>query len=59
VLSKADILTDLPAFNNLIHLEVCSYFHTMSSNPDYVSTVITFLRFLELSPNLESIVFAA
>ncbi|KAI3897264.1 hypothetical protein MKX03_036614 [Papaver bracteatum] len=48
ILSQADILlTDLPAFNNLIHMEISS-----------ISTLRRFFRFLQLSPNLESIVFA-
>ncbi|XP_026418281.1 F-box protein At4g09920-like [Papaver somniferum] len=48
ILSQADILlADLPAFNNLIHLEVSS-----------AAILRRFFRFLQLWPNLESIVFA-
>ncbi|KAI3983331.1 hypothetical protein MKX01_013398 [Papaver californicum] len=48
ILSQADILlNNLPAFNNLIHLEV-----------GLISVARRFYRFLKLSPNLESIVFA-
>ncbi|KAI3870336.1 hypothetical protein MKX03_001471 [Papaver bracteatum] len=49
--SEADILL-FPAFNNLMHLEVIEHFDS-----GYVSTVRRFFKFLQLSPNLESIVF--
>ncbi|KAI3832419.1 hypothetical protein MKX03_020653 [Papaver bracteatum] len=60
VLSQVDILfSDLPVFNNLIHVEVSSQF-------DYggvqifpaLSTSRILFRFLQLSPNLETIAFA-
>ncbi|KAI3895120.1 hypothetical protein MKW92_014323, partial [Papaver armeniacum] len=53
VLSKAEVLlTDLPAFNNLIHLEISSKFDCT-----IFGSVTILFRFLQLSPNLESIVF--
>ncbi|KAI3849476.1 hypothetical protein MKX03_033768, partial [Papaver bracteatum] len=52
------LLTDLPAFNNLIHLEVCSRYYCRNFGSDSVSVMRRFFRFLQLSPNLESIVFA-
>ncbi|KAI3968430.1 hypothetical protein MKW92_012694 [Papaver armeniacum] len=59
VLSQVDILlTDLPAFNNLIHLEVSSEFDWERVGSDPVSTLRILFRFLQLSPNLETIVFA-
>ncbi|KAI3849475.1 hypothetical protein MKX03_033767 [Papaver bracteatum] len=59
VQSEADILlTDLPAFNNLIHLEVRSRYYCTGLASDSISVMRRFFRFLQLSPNLESIVFA-
>ncbi|RZC81513.1 hypothetical protein C5167_044087 [Papaver somniferum] len=59
VLSEADVfLTNLLAFNNLIHLEGSSIFDCPSFGSESVSIMRRFFRFLQLSPNLESIVFA-
>ncbi|KAI3844106.1 hypothetical protein MKW92_023148, partial [Papaver armeniacum] len=59
VQSETDILlTDFPAFNNLIHLEVSSSYYCARFASDSGSVMGRFFRFLQLSPNLESIVFA-
>ncbi|KAI3915433.1 hypothetical protein MKW92_040936 [Papaver armeniacum] len=58
ILREADILlTNFPAFNNLIHLEIGSQYGCTSFGTDTISTVRTFFKFLQLSPNLESIIF--
>ncbi|KAI3968428.1 hypothetical protein MKW92_012692, partial [Papaver armeniacum] len=56
ILSEADILLSGPlTFSNLIRLEISSRY----CDSDYsISAMRTFFRFLQLSPNLESIVFS-
>ncbi|KAI3948581.1 hypothetical protein MKW92_022124, partial [Papaver armeniacum] len=56
VATEADILL-LPAFNNLIHLEVSSQFYLPGYGSDSISTMRRFFKFLQLLPNPESIVF--
>ncbi|KAI3965265.1 hypothetical protein MKW92_043693, partial [Papaver armeniacum] len=59
VLSQVDIhFSDLPAYNNLIHLEISSQLDCVGVGSDSLSTLRIFFRFLQLSPNLETIVFA-
>ncbi|KAI3845941.1 hypothetical protein MKX03_013626 [Papaver bracteatum] len=56
--SEADtFLADFPAFNNLTHLEISSQFCYTGFGRESISTLRRFFRFLQLSPNLESIVF--
>lgn len=59
VQSETDILlSDFSAFNNLIHLEVSPGYNCTRFASDFGSIMRRIFRFLQLSPNLESIVFA-
>ncbi|KAI3884000.1 hypothetical protein MKW92_002314, partial [Papaver armeniacum] len=59
VLSQVDIhFTSLAAFKNLIRLEVRSPFDCPTFGSESVSVLRILFRFLQLSPNIETIVFA-